>query len=444
MTLTTTPAAGLRGRQEAFARAVPAPDWIAAIRARGLAEVEARGLPSLRDEEWRFTNPDRLRAAELAPGPGDAGAIDPAALEAWRIAGLDGPRLVFVDGVFAPSLSRIGTLPEGVVCGSLAAAVRDRRDLVEPHLDRPARERPEALTSLNAAFLADGLFVHVPDGVEWDAPVHALFVTTPGVETLASPRNLVVAGRSARAVVVEDYVSLDGSAALTNAVTEVVTGDASTCHHYVLERESDAALAVTTVHAEQGRDSTFQSHSALLGGAVVRNNVYPVLRGPGGWCLLNGFYVPRGRQHHDTFMVVRHAAPHCDSRQFYRGILDDRSRAVFSGRIVVHEGAQKTDAKQTNRNLLLSDDALIDTKPQLEIYADDVKCTHGATVGQLDPEEIFYFRARGIPEALARGLLTFAFVNEVIDRMELKPVQEALRRSLRGRLPGVRADGNGA
>jgi len=440
MTMTTTSGTGVRERQETVARAHPAPDWVTAIRERGLAEVEEHGLPTLKDEEWRFTNPDRLRAAELAPGPGDAGAVDAAAVEALFLKDLDGPRLVFVDGILAPSLSRVEGLPDGVRCGSLAEAVRECPDLVKPHLDRLARERPEPFTSLNAALLADGLFVHVPAGVEWDTAVHAIFVATPGRETLASPRNLVVVERTARAVVVEDYASLDESAALTNAVTEVVVGDGATCHHYVLERESDAALAVTTVHAEQGRDSNFQSHSALLGGSVVRNNVYPVLRGEGGWCLLNGFYVPRGRQHHDTFMVVRHASPHCDSRQFYRGILDDRSRGVFSGRIVVHEGAQKTDAKQTNRNLLLSDDALIDTKPQLEIYADDVKCTHGATVGQLDPEEIFYFKARGIPEERARGLLTFAFVNEVIDRMELEPVQTLLRRSLRGRLPGVRPE----
>jgi Fe-S cluster assembly protein SufD len=270
--------------------------------------------------------------------------------------------------------------------------------------------------------------------VEWDAAVHAVFVATPGTENLASPRNLIVVERTAGAMIVEDYVSLDESATLTNAVTEIVVGDGATCHHYMLERESDAALAVTTVHAEQGRDSKFQSHSALLGGAVVRNNIYPILRGEGGWCMLNGFYVPRGSQHHDTFMVVRHAAPHCDSRQFYRGILDDKGRAVFSGRIVVHEGAQKTDAKQTNRNLLLSDDALINTKPQLEIYADDVKCTHGATIGQIDDESIFYCKARGIPEDQARRLLVLAFANEILGRMDFDELREELRATVADRL----------
>jgi Fe-S cluster assembly protein SufD len=193
------------------------------------------------------------------------------------------------------------------------------------------------------------------------------------------------------------------------------------------------------VHAEQARDSYFASHSALIGGALVRNNVYPTLMGEGCDSLLNGLYVPSGTQHHDTHMLVRHAAPHGDSRQFYRGILDDRGHAVFSGRIIVHEGAQKTDAKQTDMNLLLSDDAIIDTKPQLEIYADDVKCTHGATVGQLDADAIFYLRARGVPEERARGLLIFAFVNEVLERMELAPIREGLAARLAERLPGIRA-----
>jgi Fe-S cluster assembly protein SufD len=315
---------------------------------------------------------------------------------------------------------------------------------VEPHLDRLSSARTEAFTDLNGGLLEDGLFLHVPDGVELDVAVQAVFLSSPGTRTAVHPRTLLVVGRRSRAAVVEDHVSLDGSPSLVNAVTEVVVGDGGNAQHHVLQRQNDASTCITTVLSEQGRDSRFESHSALIGGALHRNNAFPVLAGEGGWCLLNGCYVPRGRQHHDTFMVVRHSAPHCDSRQFYRGILDDHSKAVFSGRIVVDEGAQKTDAKQTNRNLLLSDDAQVDTKPQLEIYADDVKCTHGATVGQLDPDEIFYLRSRGIPEDEARGLLTFAFVNEVVQRMPLEPVRTLLRGILETRLPGVRLSGNGS
>jgi Fe-S cluster assembly protein SufD len=417
-----------------------APAWVSQLRRRGLARFDELGLPTLRDEDWRFTSLEPVASGSFALGHGEASAVDRARLDAFAIPDLTGPRLVFVDGRFAPSLSRIGALPAGLTVGSLAAAAREQRELLEPHLDRLAGTRSEAFAALSSAFLEDGLFLHAADDVVLEGAVHAVYVTSPGVPSLVHPRNLVLVGRRARVAVIEDYVSLDETATLTNAVTEVVVSDGAACEHYVLERENDAAVSVTTLHAEQGRDARFHSHSALLGGALVRNNVYPVLRGEGGWCLLNGFYVPRGTQHHDTFMVVRHAAPHCDSRQFYRGLLDDRSRGVFSGRIVVHEGAQKTDAKQTNRNILLSDEALIDTKPQLEIYADDVKCTHGATVGQLDPDAVFYLRARGIPEPTARGLLIFAFVNEVVDRMEVQPVRRELRRILKARLPGMSAE----
>jgi Fe-S cluster assembly protein SufD len=415
-----------------------APSWVRSLRRRGLERFEERGLPTLRDEDWRFTSLDPIHRGTFALGRGDATAVDAGQLARYAFRGLAGPRLVFVDGRFAPALSHLGYLPRGVDVGSLAWAFRHRREFVEPHLDRLTETREEALTALSSAFLEDGLFVRVADGVALDGAIHALFVTSPGFPSLVHPRNLVLVGSNARVAVVEDYVSLDDTATFTNAVTEVVVEDGAACEHYVIERENEAALSVTTLHSEQGRDTKFHSHSALLGGAFVRNNVYPVLRGAGGWCLLNGFYVPTGRQHHDTFMVVRHAAPHCDSRQFYRGLLDGHSRGVFSGRIVVHEGAQKTDAKQTNRNILLSDDALIDTKPQLEIYADDVKCTHGATVGQLDPDAVFYLKARGIPEQTARGLLIFAFVNEVVDRMEVEPVGQELRRILKARLPGNR------
>ncbi|MGQ0722385.1 MAG: Fe-S cluster assembly protein SufD [Candidatus Eiseniibacteriota bacterium] len=419
-------------------RGEAAPAWVGSLRRRGLARFDELGLPTLRDEDWRFTDLQPITSGSFALGRGDASAVDAQRIERFAFPDLAGPRLVFVDGRFAPALSRIGRLPKGVEVGSLAAAVRERQAIVEPHLDRLTGTRSEALTALSSAFLEDGLFVHVPEDAVLDGAVHALYVTTPGCPSLVHPRNLVIVGRRARAAVVEDYVSLDDTATFTNAVTEVVVDDGAACEHYVIERENDDAVSVTTLHSEQGRETRFHSHSALLGGAFVRNNVYPVLRGEGGWCLLNGFYVPRGRQHHDTFMVVRHAAPRCDSRQFYRGLLDDHSRGVFSGRIVVHEGAQKTDAKQTNRNILLSDDALIDTKPQLEIYADDVKCTHGATVGQLDADAVFYLRARGIPEQTARGLLIFAFVNEVADRMEVEPVRRELRRILKARLPGAR------
>ncbi|HET9888150.1 MAG TPA: Fe-S cluster assembly protein SufD, partial [bacterium] len=278
--------------------------------------------------------------------------------------------------------------------------------------------------------------VHVPAQAVVEQPIHVIFVTVPGSETAQiHPRSLIVADREAKVRVIEDHVSLGEGISFTNALTEIAAGDATHVRHCRLERESMEAMTVVTLHSEQGRESDFASHSALLGGALVRNGIYPSLRGTGCTSLLNGLFVAVGAQHHDTNMRVRHAEPHCGSRQFYRGILDDRARGVFSGRIIVHEGAQKTDAKQTSMNLLLSGEAHVEAKPQLEIYADDVKCTHGATVGQMDADALFYMQARGIDEALARTLLIFAFANEVLDRIEIEPVRELLRTLVGERLP---------
>ncbi len=416
-----------------------APDWVREIRDAGFARFRETGLPGKRDEEWRFTNLApitegtfrRNGAASISVGANDLAAFD--------FPGLGGPLLVFVDGVYAPDLSRTVDLPDGVIVAPLAEAWSSHPDLVRPHLGRLAERDGEAFTALNSSLFADGVFVRVEKGVVWPDPVRALFVSTDGsAGRMSHPRNLFIVEESADATLIEDWVSIGEGAAFTNAVTEIVAGDNARAHHYVLERENRESLAVSTVHAEQGRDSFFASHSALMGGRLVRNNVYPVLTGAGCDSLLNGFYVPSGHQHHDTHMVVRHAAPHGDSRQYYRGILEGEGHAVFSGRIIVDEGAQKTDAKQSNMNLLLSDNAVVDTKPQLEIYADDVKCTHGATVGQLDADAIFYMKARGIPEDEARGLLVFAFVNEVLERMALAPIREGLSSLLTTRLGEIR------
>jgi Fe-S cluster assembly protein SufD len=311
----------------------------------------------------------------------------------------------------------------------------ERPGLVKQHLARLSRKDADAFTALNTAFLDDGLFVHVEKGTVVEGELVILIVSTAGnAPRMSHPRTLVILERGAELSLVEDRVSFGEGVTFTNSVTEIAVGENASCRHYVLERESSRAHAITTVFAEQARDSNFASHTALFGGALVRNNVYPTLDGENCESLVNGLYVTGSSQLHDNYMRVRHAKPHCDSRQFYRGILDGNARAVFSGRIIVHEGAQKTDAKQTNMNLLLSDDAMVETRPQLEIYADDVKCTHGATVGQVDDEAIFYLMARGIDRATARRLLVFAFANEILQRMDLVNVREALRSLLTARL----------
>jgi Fe-S cluster assembly protein SufD len=289
---------------------------------------------------------------------------------------------------------------------------------VKSHLGRYLNIQRDAFAALNTAFAEDGAYVHVRRGVVLTDPIYLLFISTASDKpVMTHPRNLVVVGDEGQATIVEDYVSIGETPAFSNTATELVAGENAVVSHYMVEREHRQAFNISTLRIEQGRSANVSSHSVLLGGGLVRNNVHPVLDGEGGECMINGLFIGNGRQHLDNYMLVEHASPHCASRQFYNGILDDHARGVFHGRIIVHKDAQKTDAKQTNRNLLLSDDARIDTKPQLEIYADDVKCTHGATIGQIEENALFYLRSRGIDEISARKLLLLAFANECLDRM---------------------------
>jgi Fe-S cluster assembly protein SufD len=300
-------------------------------------------------------------------------------------------------------------------------------DLIEHHLTRYADYQKDAFLALNTAFIEDGAFVYVQKGTVLEEPIHLLYITTTSdAPTMTNPRNLILAEDNSQATIVEHYVSLNDSLYFSNVVTEVVVGSNSVLNHFMIERESKRAFNISTLRVQQGRSSNVTSHSVLLGGAIVRNNVHPVLAGEGSECYINGLFMSTGRQHMDNYMKVEHASPHCDSRQLYKGVLNGKSRGVFHGRIIVHKDAQKTDAKQTNRNLLLSDEAKIDTKPQLEIYADDVKCTHGATIGQLDENAIFYLRSRGMTLDSARALLLFAFTSEILDGIKVDPIRKYL------------------
>ena len=411
------------------------PAWLRKLRQDGFARFGETGFPTLRDEDWRFTNlsaiaqtPFRLvRNGHHPPSPADVAA--------YRIPGA-ACEFVFVDGRFAMELSTAGKLPNGAHAGSLAAEIEKNPAAIEPHLGKYLNIQRDAFSALNTAFLEDGAYIHVPKSVVLEAPIHLLFISTAhDSPTVNHPRNLIVVGENSHATIVENYVSLGrGDKSLCNTVTELVAGDHSVVSHYMVEREHDQAFNVSTLRIQQGRTADVSSHSVLAGGALVRNNVHPVLAGEGGECLINGLFIGRNRQHLDNYMLVEHASPHCGSRQFYNGILDGHAHGVFHGRIVVHKDAQKTDAKQTNRNLLLSDTAQIDTKPQLEIYADDVKCTHGATIGQIEENSLFYLRSRGIDEASARRLLLFAFASECLDRMKEGParayVEELIRENL--------------
>ena len=404
-----------------------APEWVTGLRREAISGFGKLGFPTLYDEEWRFTNLQALRRGSFSIAGNGISEVSGQDVESWGIKGLDCLRLVFVNGRFAPSLSCTEDAGGGVVVTSLSEAICEREDLVRGHLARYADYEKDAFISLNTSYFEDGVFVYVPDGTVFKKPVHVLHISTDeGSPLFINPRNLIVVGQNSTAKVIEHYVSTSQSVYFSNVVTEVVCGEAANLEHYRLEFESPKAFNFLTLRVNQQKNSNIVSHSILHGGAIVRNNVHPVLAGEGCNSDIYGLFISEGRQHMDNFMRVEHASPHCDSRQFYNGVLDDRSKGVFHGRILVHEGAEKTDAKQTNRNLLLSDTAQIDTKPQLEIYNDDVKCTHGATIGQMDEEALFYLRSRGVPMRKAKIIMLRAFTNETLEHMSIDSVRDAL------------------
>jgi Fe-S cluster assembly protein SufD len=411
--------------------------WLRKLREEAFARFCETGFPTTHDEDWRFTNVAAIAKTQFSLPRETKPQLSKSDPRSWRMDG-SAAQLVFVDGRFSRELSFIGNLPAGVEISGLKDQVATKPEAIEPHLGRYLAIQRDPFSALNTAFLEDGAYVHVRRGKVLEGPIHLLFVSTAGdAPTMSHPRNLLVFEDESQGTVIEEYVSLGGGSVLSNSATELISGEDATISHYMIEREHRSAFNVSTLRIEQGRTANVASHSLLLGGGLVRNNVHPVLAGEGGECLINGLFVGEGRQHLDNYMYVEHAQPHCSSRQFYNGILDGHSHGVFHGRIVVHKDAQKTDAKQTNRNLLLSDDAQIDTKPQLEIYADDVKCTHGATIGQIEENALFYLQSRGIDEVSARRLLLLAFATECLDRMKPGVAREHSERLIHEHLLSV-------
>ncbi|HEX4484954.1 MAG TPA: Fe-S cluster assembly protein SufD [Terriglobales bacterium] len=390
--------------------------WLKKLREDAFARFCETGFPTTHDEDWRFTN-----VAAIAKAPfklAEKSTVSESDLQPWRLENATA-QLVFVDGQFVRGLSRFTTFPASVVVSGLKEEIINNAQALEAHLGRYLNQERDPFVALNTAFAEDGAFVHVGRGVSLDAPIHVLFVSTKtDAPRMMHPRNLLIFEQESQATVIEEYISLGRGTVLCNTATELFAGENANVSHFMLEREHGEAFNISTLRLQLERSANVSSHSLLLGGSLVRNNIHPVLAGEGGECLINGLFVGDGTQHLDNYMHVEHAAPHCASRQFYNGILDGKSHGVFHGRIVVHKDAQKTDAKQTNRNLLLSDDAQIDTKPQLEIYADDVKCTHGATIGQIEENALFYLRSRAIDEVSARRMLLMAFASECLDRMK--------------------------
>ena len=444
------------------------PSWLHEIRRAGMEGFAEKGFPTTRQEDWRNTNvtpiasvPFRLATTPWPPpqGGGESGvpslirrgegAVEQVA--GHPLAELRCPKLVFINGRFSKQLSTLEALPKGVKAGSLAEMLASDERALEPHLSRYATDYKEhAFVALNTAFIEDGVFLEIPKGVVLEDPIYLLYISVPtGSPTVSYPRNLIIAGRESQANIVEGYVgpevtTLSSSAGagslapegvyFTNAVSEVALGEGAVLEYHRIQQESENAFHFGRLQVHQARSSSLTTHSIATGGALVREEVKTVLDGEGAEATLEGLYLATGRQHIDNQTTLDHAQPHCSSREVYKGILDGESSAVFNGKIIVRKDAQKTDSKQSNKNLLLSEKAIIDTKPALEIYADDVKCTHGATIGQIDPEAIFYLRSRGIGRQEARDLLTYAFANDVLGRIKYEPLRERLSEGLFARL----------
>jgi len=412
------------------------PAWLTALRKAAMGDFSEQGFPTLHDEDWRFTNVAPIAALPFHPVLAPASSnIDGAFIAKNSFTGLKASRLVFVNGHFSRGLSSILPLPNGVKIGSLAEALKTDTALVEKYLGKHATTKDNAFTALNTAFFRDGAFIYVPAGITVPEPVHLLFISTaPETGASTHSRNLIVAEKNSAITIIESFVGVGSAAYFTNFVEELVIGANAAVEHCKFQDESASAFHIAAIHAHLGRSCNVIAHSIATGAKISRNNIRTSLADEGVECVLNGLYLTRDEQLADHHMIVEHAKPHCNSHEYYNGILDGRSKGVFHGRILVRPDAQKTDAKQTNKNLLLSDDATADTKPQLEIYADDVKCTHGATIGQLNDESIFYLRARGIGLETARRMLIHAFAGEIIDRVRYTPAREELDKIVWDRL----------
>lgn len=432
------PASGTGIYVEKFRRLeqeIEQPAWLRSRRQAGMDRFSELGFPTLNDEDWRFTNVAPIAKLPFKPSQRSEDGVAADSLTQFAFGRLPGTRLVFVNGRFAEKLSSIGPLPAGVKAGSLAAALNSDGAFLEKHLGRYAARPDNGFAALNEAFFLDGGFVHVPAGQRVEHPIQFIYVST-ATQNGASfhPRNLVLAEANSQVTILESYLALGSKGYFTNAVTELFAGENARMEYVKFQDEAADAFHIAGFHGEFGRGSNVNVHSFALGAKLSRNNIRTRLAGEGLECILNGLYLTRGEQLADHHMVVEHAQPQCASHEYFNGILDDKSKGVFHGRILVQPVAQKTDAKQTNKNLLLSDDATVDTKPQLEIYADDVKCTHGATIGQLNEESIFYLRSRGIGPETARRMLIHAFAGEIIERIQHEPAREELDKLVWDRL----------
>ncbi|WP_027150056.1 Fe-S cluster assembly protein SufD [Methylobacter tundripaludum] len=405
--------------------------WLKALRAEALMVFSAHGFPSPREEEWRYTNVSGIEKKLFSPSLSlTAGDLDSEWLKSYQLE--DTWSVVLVNGHFSAELSVLDGLPEAVSVMSMADALAKQSDKVEKYLGAAADQSEHSFIAFNTAWFTDGLFVHVPAKQVLDKPIQLLHIVT-GSDAMATTRNIIIADEMAEAKIIETFVGID-NAYLTAAVTEVFVGSNADVTLYKMQSESDKAYHFGGSYIKQARDARFTHHNFAFGGLLARSDIHADLD-HASECELNGLYLGVKRQHIDNHTRINHLKPYAISRELYKGVLDDRARGVFQGRVIVAIDAQKTDSQMNNRNLLLSDDAEVDTKPQLEIYADDVKCGHGVTVGQLDEKSIFYLQSRCVDEETARNMLTFAFANEMVDKIKIRSLHDIVLEQVLARFP---------
>ncbi len=410
-------------------------DAFADQRQMALARFQQTGFPTLRQEHWKYTDLRNIskKSFTLLEASNN---LTTEHLNSARFDELDCHELIFHNGIYQSSLSRIEDIQDNVLIQDLATALLEHEDIVSRHLNQSDNERTTAFTALNTSFLKQGCFIYIPDNTVVEKPINLLYLSGLNDDMPSSqPRNIIVLGENAEATIIESYIGLDESVYFTNTVTELTLEANSFCQHYKLQQESHKAFHIGSLKVSQNKDSHLQSHSISFGAALARNDIHSLLNGSGSSILMNGLYMATGKQHIDNHTLVDHLVPQTKSNQVYRGVLNGFGRGVFNGKVVVHKDAQKTEADQANANLLLSDTAEVDTKPELEIYADDVKCSHGATVGQLDQNMMFYLRSRAIEEETAKSLLTYAFADEVISKIAFLPIRKRLEHLVIGKLP---------
>ncbi len=403
------------------------PGWLRQARLNALEWVGKHGFPSRKNEDWKYTGLEPIlaipfEAASAGSGPRvSAGLINGASLD------LGGTRLVFVNGHFSAEFSRLTKLPAGALVTTLASVLATNPESLQPFFSQMPGEERHAFAAFNDVFAEDGAFIHLSAGVRVDQPIELLYFSdTGGLPLMSSPRSVIIADSESRATIIESYAGINNDIYFTNAVTEVVLAERAQIDHYKVQNEPVTAFHLALLDVRQGRKSRFSSRSVMLGSSIARHAVRVLLEGDGAEVSLDGIYLPEGEQLHDNTIFIDHVATNCTSHQLYKGVLDGHGHGVFNGHIMVRHGADGSDAHQKNKNLILSDHAEIDTRPRLEIYTDDVKCTHGAAVGALDDEALLYLRTRGIPLEEARGILVYAFVQEMVDRIELEPLRVQL------------------